>query len=129
VAVTGLFLVGMSMSPATALEWTDLVPQSGGVCMVTANGVGRAALTFTVPVVDKGDWKVDVDMMLANSGDSGVGVCVGLDPLATLIEADDWGPMIDTLLRRVSVGTAVMNSGELWDAGIYWKLKLTEWKF
>ena len=134
-AVVGMAAVGvtilliLSAPPSQAMDWNDLVPETGGVCMVTANGLGRAALTGSYSLHDDGDWRVDLDLMLANDGSSGAGISVALTPLATLLELRDRAPFVAELADRTSVGAALLHSGQTFDAGLYWKLALREWRF
>lgn len=127
VGVTILLII--SAPPSQAMDWDDLVPETGGVCMVTANGLGRAALTGSYSLHDEGDWRVDLDLMLANDGSSGAGISVALTPLAELLELRDRAPFVAELADRTSVGAALLHSGQTFDAGLYWKLALKEWRF
>lgn len=123
-------LIACFVAPASAdLTWNSLVPSETSAVVFTANGLGRAGITASYDIGNVYGFNPYLDFLLANNGDSGVGISVGLSPIGKLAGFDENAPIIHSLISRIAVGTSLFQSGESFDAGIYWRLRIINVKF
>lgn len=128
--IIAIVLVAILAVPVCAdFTWDSLIPTETSAVLLTANGLGRAGITATYPLGEVYGFNPYLDVILANNGDSGLGVSVGLEPVGEWLSFDKNAPELQYIISRLAVGTTVLNSGETLDAGLYWKLKLVEVKF